>query len=1329
MHKRGLFVFLLVLIVLSVSVSSAESSVSDEMQRITHYAEEYETGNINYVQLVVYMANVRESLNGLMGMANKREGGILRQEKLREVLGEPAEETKWVWVDREDREMKLESPVPVWRKIVFDGKKIQIRLSAHPSVIKKTTLAEENRDAKIDMEDFEDLGDGRFLVYRLNFETEFKKPAEQLDVQSKIDEIKVLAEEFNSDSSQENGEELAKASVNVERAFQSYFSQSGGDCENILLNIFGSENKREAQKMIVQEIEFMEGDNYVLKVRLEMCEDCDWKWVNLNAWVEGRGPGFRGNEGEPEMVSPDEFKSLSWEGFESKTISLLEEYKEAANKKEWGRVNSLNSRMWALSDAWNQKSNDVWKEMDVSFETKREGMSEEERREFDENYGWIKEEQERRKEVKEVQEQNYQKRKAFYENLFKDYEKKEYYYEKTGFEKRLIELFKENGEEICDNNLDDNGNEKIDCGDEQCGGKICGKLTGTNVVGNESFASETEMYCIMSTCQVKEEVVEVISGPVCGNHICEEGEMGGGLAIGNADGNESLPGIGTCAEDCSLCAEYEALNCSGRVIFSGKDENGCSLEPVCVEEDLCETNEDCKFLCGVGVCVEGRCESGELVECREPDCVDGQKKVENCGGEELVVEFCEEGLWKGTGLECETEGTPVIQEESAGESISGDECVTRDDCGGEDDVCSNGHCVTIPENSVLSEENEEVREEDREFEEPQESPAEEEPAPVEESSPEPEAEPSVTGEVVFAPLKLINDLFIGLFNKGSITGLSVDEGTGGEIADDGSSESGDANFVEGTQVEPPPQESPPPAEGGGDVMDGSEGERFDEPINQEEREDDRRDDERREGENRNRCEEDCGRMCYDNKARPCVDECIREECGQELECEVDSVREKCEESCGGDVDACVSECVPKCTSGGEDWWKEFERKPEQDMHKEEKGVFQVGGECRQAQGGKTEGFIWFGGWGEPFDRIQILKQKYYSGGDADWCKWDFENLKKQRAEFEQGFNEEFAKWFFEKYLANSADKWEQHVSGIFELYWKNVDISRQMAERMNCLGVKEFPDVNLVNVKYESDYGSIEFWEELKTVKLPGMDEETEVVSPYMKVWIFPSKEVIKLEMKKAMEEHRMPGPEGESEQIGPSDEEKEEMRRDEGGMKMIRELSEKYGGSFDGVVQFKDYETDEVVFNLYVKIDEEDLVSVEPMLYSEVPSEDARAELDFEILYDIIYTSEKEMRGIQTESPPWDKEKFEPVKKIKEVTNGAKMWGKARQLISSAKYYPESAEEDMSFFMKEMFKGMFGGGPGEGGSPEEMEEEGFEGGGDIFEDKEVVTGEVILWE
>ena len=191
-------------------------------------------------------------------------------------------------------------------------------------------------------------------------------------------------------------------------------------------------------------------------------------------------------------------------------------------------------------------------------------------------------------------------------------------------------------------------------------------------------------------------------------------------------------------------------------------------------------------------------------------------------------------------------------------------------------------------------------------------------------------------------------------------------------------------------------------------------------------------------------------------------------------------------------------------------------------------------------------------------------------------------------------------------------------------------------------------------------------------------------------------------------------------------------------------------GGFFAGFIQFKDYSTNEVVFNLYLKIDEEDLVSVEPMLYSEVPSEDARVELDFEILYDIIYTSEKEMRGIQTESPPWDKRKFEPVKKIKEVATGAKMWLKGRQLMSSAKYYPESAEKDMDFFMKEMFSEMFGGpggGPGDKGmkegpggctseeecreyceNPENREEcmKFSDKKPESWEDKEIITGEVI---
>ncbi len=89
--------------------------------------------------------------------------------------------------------------------------------------------------------------------------------------------------------------------------------------------------------------------------------------------------------------------------------------------------------------------------------------------------------------------------------------------------------------------------------------------------------------------------------------------------------------------------------------------------------------------------------------------------------------------------------------------------------------------------------------------------------------------------------------------------------------------------------------------------------------------------------------------------------------------------------------------------GGEDWGKEFQKQPEQ--MQQEKGVFQAGGGCRTSQG-ETQGYIWFGGWGDPFEKIQPLKNKYYSGGNADWCKFELENLIRQREEFEKGFNAE-----------------------------------------------------------------------------------------------------------------------------------------------------------------------------------------------------------------------------------------------------------------------------------------------------------------------------------
>ena len=356
-----------------------------------------------------------------------------------------------------------------------------------------------------------------------------------------------------------------------------------------------------------------------------------------------------------------------------------------------------------------------------------------------------------------------------------------------------------------------------------------------------------------------------------------------------------------------------------------------------------------------------------------------------------------------------------------------------------------------------------------------------------------------------------------------------------------------------------------------------------------------------------------------------------------------------------------------------------------------------------------------------------MKQKYYSGGNADWCKQDLENLKKQRQELERGLNQDFVAWFFEKYLPNSADEWEQHVSGIFEIYWRDVDISRQIAERMNCLGMTEIPQHNLINIKYETDFGKLELWEEIKTVKLPGMEQETQIISPYMKAWIFPPKSFIIYEMKKAMENQEFPGsPEQKLEregEEGPTAEEREMIKQDEGFMEQIRKITEKYDGNLEAVVRFVD--DGKVVFNLYVQVNEDDIIKVKPMLPEDVPQEDARIEIEFQNLYDMIYLQEKEMRGERIESPPWDR-KIQPIQKVKDVVNGVKIYLKVRDMLDSAKVSPATSEEDVKPLMKLFFKMMMKSGGGE--SPE-----GEFDNGDIGEEKgvwdkkEKITGEFIV--
>src|SRR3989338_5992007 len=334
-----------------------------------------------------------------------------------------------------------------------------------------------------------------------------------------------------------------------------------------------------------------------------MCDQCDWPLINLNFWIDGRGSGFRNLEGG--RSNGDIRRGESDNYYKERISSLIDEFKESLSAEDYDSASSLQAEVRELTNAWSEASNNIREEIDAQFRDEIEKQSGK-HGEDQEEYWWIKLEQQKRKLEKEMMEKNYQARKEFYLSLFKDYKTKESYYEQREYEKRLVELFTTSKKEMCDNNQDDNADGKIDCGDSQCGGKVCGK--------------------------------QKIS-----------------------------------VQDWSLCPTYDAIDCSGKIIFSGVNTTtGCNLEPICISQNSsCQIDSDCvQPLCGTASCVQNQCKVAALTECRESECVDGEKKYNQCSsGEKLVSALCDAGKWVEIDTNCSLTDIVLVNETDVLDSI------------------------------------------------------------------------------------------------------------------------------------------------------------------------------------------------------------------------------------------------------------------------------------------------------------------------------------------------------------------------------------------------------------------------------------------------------------------------------------------------------------------------------------------------------------------------------------------------------------------------------------------------------------------------------------
>jgi len=376
----------------------------------------------------------------------------------------------------------------------------------------------------------------------------------------------------------------------------------------------------------------------------------------------------------------------------------------------------------------------------------------------------------------------------------------------------------------------------------------------------------------------------------------------------------------------------------------------------------------------------------------------------------------------------------------------------------------------------------------------------------------------------------------------------------------------------------------------------------------------------------------CKHECMPNQV--CVKELGRCECEEGFQdCDGDwengcEAQGKCEE-CETNDDCAQSRCT--------EWDNSVVKFAcvDENPYVEEKAVIAFSGGCNIKATGKTESYLNFDFWGEEIDELNELRHEFESKSGSGWCKREVEGLKKQRKELENALDQEFLKWFFEEYVADSPAEWEKHISGIFASYWRFVDNARQLHEMSFCLEDSDL-DIDLIDIEYESEYGEIHYWEEIKQL------EGTEIITPFMQIWVFPTKEFIKEEFKTAMQEGRMPGPENEDK--GPSPKEIEETKKNEEVIKKINKLSDKYGGSADFLIQVQD--EDETLFKALMIINPEDIVQIEIInednQYNEEP--DVNVIISFDFLYNTIKTFEEEAH---LESPPWAKKPARPIKKL----------------------------------------------------------------------------------
>ena len=206
----------------------------------------------------------------------------------------------------------------------------------------------------------------------------FKSESQEVDLDSEIEKVKSLAQEYSANLTSDNLDRMAEESVNIEQAFNNNPYKNSQTCEANMNKLFGSENKRDTQNVILQEIDFVDGEKFQAKIRLEMCDDCPWHWANMHMWIDSRGKFQQLNENKNTNFDRQKYESYTTEQFKQEIQDTIAQAKSDLQSENLEAATQKMQELRPLMDVWNEESNNVGEQFKDQYRVDFEKMTQEE---------------------------------------------------------------------------------------------------------------------------------------------------------------------------------------------------------------------------------------------------------------------------------------------------------------------------------------------------------------------------------------------------------------------------------------------------------------------------------------------------------------------------------------------------------------------------------------------------------------------------------------------------------------------------------------------------------------------------------------------------------------------------------------------------------------------------------------------------------------------------------------------------------------------------------------------------------------------------------------